>query len=83
MNTRRRHDADAGIVSTSNLKTAYTREIFFPVDPMTLDYLDYDEVKELFPTGHHLEFDPLPLLVYIPELEAEIFWLLYVRDKNQ
>ena len=33
--------------------------------------------------GNFFDFDPLPLLPYLPPLEAELFWLLHVKNKNQ
>lgn len=83
MNQRKAHSAAKGIVASANLDTVHTREIFFQVDPATLAHLDDQEVKDKFPRGTHLEFDPLPLLKFLPELEAEIFWLLYSKGKNQ
>jgi len=65
------------------LDSAYTREIFFQVDPATLAHLDHQVVKDKFPKGNFVTFDPLPLLKYLPDLEAEIFWLLYDRGKSQ
>lgn len=83
MNKRKAHSAAQGIVATDNLGTAYQRMIFFQVDPATLDYMDAQELRDALPRGNYVEFDPEPFLKYLPELEAEIFWLLHVKKKNQ
>lgn len=83
LNKRKHHAAGQGIVATDSLETAYQRTIFFQVDPQTLDYIDCKEMRDAMPRGNYLEFDPEPFLQYLPELEAEIFWLLYVKKKNQ
>lgn len=81
---RKQHAASQGIVASDSLDTVYQREIFFAVDPATLDYLDADDVKEdwALPSFYlHLDFHPL--MKFLPELEAEIFWLIYERKKHQ
>jgi len=83
LNKRKAHSASQGIVASANLDSVYTREIFFQVDPATLAHLDDKVIKDKFPKGNFVQFDPIPLLKYLPELEAEIFWLLYDRGKNQ
>jgi hypothetical protein len=80
---RKQHAAAQGIVAGDRLDTVYQREIFFPVDPATLDYIDYQEHLEGQISTLYLEFDPTPLLKYLPELEAEIFWLHYEKKKHQ
>lgn len=83
MDIRKSHSAGQGQIATANLGTVFQREIFFQVDPATLDYLDAQEIQDLMPRGMYLEFDPVPFLAYLPELEAEIFYLLYSCKKNQ
>lgn len=81
---RKRHAAAQGIVASENLGTVFQREIFFPVDPAVLDYLDGDEVKESWAVpSFPLDLDLKPFLKYLPELEAEIFWLIYEKHKHQ
>lgn len=80
---RKQHAAGQGIVASENLDTIYQREIFFPVDPQTLDWMDYDEVLKLAPSGFYTELDIEPFLDYLPELEAEIFWLVFNKKKHQ
>jgi len=82
-NKRKAYSASQGIVDSADLGTVYTREIFFQVDPADLAHLDDKEVRDKFPRGSFVEFDPMPLMEYLPPLEAEIFWLLYDRGKNQ
>jgi hypothetical protein len=79
----KRHAAGHGVVANADLSTIYQREIFFQVDPMTLDVMDWSDLHEQQPSGLHLEFDPTKFLVFLPELEAEIFWLIYFKKKNQ
>lgn len=80
---RKEHAAGQGIVASENLATIYQREIFFPVDPATLDWLDHEEVAELNPSGYYLELDTQPFMKYLPDLEAEIFWLIFDKRKHQ
>jgi len=84
--SNKRHQAGQGIVASANLNTIYQREIFFPVDPMSLDWMDSAEVHELHISGLYLELskeDVIKFLPYVPELEAEIFWLIYNCRKYQ
>lgn len=83
MNQRKRYSAAQGIVATDSLDTAYQRCIFFQVDPATLDYINAADLKDSIPHGQYVEFDPEPFLKFLPPMEAEIFWLLYFRKKNQ
>lgn len=83
MNRRKNHSAQQGIVASADLSTMYKREIFFSVDPATLDYMDGEKMKDQAPRSGYIEFQPEPFLKYLPEIEAEIFWLLFVKRKNQ
>lgn len=75
--------ANDGVVAQRNLGTVFQREIFFAVDPMTLDYLDHSDVAEEFPSGFFVDLDPKKYLHLLPELEQEIFFLIYEKQKNQ
>jgi len=79
----KRYAARQGIVATVNLSTIYQREIFFQVDPMSLDYLDAQEMMDLNPSGNYIELSMDEFLYYLPEVEAEIFYFIYVKKKNQ
>lgn len=79
----KKHTAGQGIVGNANLDTIFQREIFFPVDPATLDIYDHEDLKEQMPSGLHIDLNPNEFLHYLPELEAEIFWLIYRKQKNQ
>lgn len=83
MDIRKNHAASQGQIATANLGTVFQRGIFFQVDPASLDYLDAQEIRNLMPRGMYLEFDPTPFLEYLPDLEAEIFYLLFTCKKNQ
>lgn len=80
---RKRHAASQGIVASDSLTTVFQREIFFQVDPADLDYLDHEEVRELMPSGFHVDIRTEEFLEYLPELEQEIFYLIYHKEKNQ
>jgi predicted DNA-binding protein (UPF0251 family) len=80
---RKRHAAGQGVVASASLDTVFQREIFFQVDPMELDWMDAAEVRELMPSGFHVDLKTDEFLHYLPELEQEIFWLVYYRQKNQ
>lgn len=83
MNPRKAHSLGNGQIATANLATVYQREIFFQVDPATLDYMDAQDVRDAMPRGFYLELDPEPFLKFLPSLEAEVFYLLYTCQKNQ
>jgi len=80
---RKRHFASRGVVATDNIATIYQREIFFQVDPMKLDYLDPKDVQDIFPSGSYIDVEPQQYLQYLPELEQEIFFLVFTKQKNQ
>jgi len=80
---RKRHAASQGVVASDSLNTVFQREIFFQVDPATLDYLDGAEVRELMPSGFHVELHTERFMEYLPELEQEIFHLVHNKQKNQ
>jgi DNA-directed RNA polymerase specialized sigma subunit len=80
---RKQHAAAQGIVASENLDTIYQREIFFPVDPSTLDWIDADDLANAHPSGSYLELQLEGLVKYLPEIEAEIFWLIYEKKKHQ
>lgn len=83
MSNAKKYAASGGFVATANVKTIFQREIFFQVDPADLDYLDSEEVKNRSPSGIYVTIDPLDYMKYLPELEAEIFWLIFCKEKNQ
>jgi len=80
---RKQHFARKGVVATDHLDTIYQREIFFQVDPMKLDHLDFKDVQDVFPSGSHVDLNPNIYLQYLPELEQEIFFLVFTKQKNQ
>lgn len=80
---RKRHAAKQGIVASENLDTVYQREIFFAVDPATLDWIDAEELKAQQPSTFYVELNINEFLHYLPDLEAEIFWLIAKKRKHQ
>lgn len=80
---RKKHFANKGLVATDNLSTIYQREIFFQVDPAKLDYLDQSVLEEAFPSGTYTDLDVKKYMQFLPELEQEIFYLVFVKQKNQ
>lgn len=81
--SNKNHASSQGLVATANLATVYQREIFFQVDPATLDYMDWSELQEMQPSGTHVDLRPEIFLSYLPDLEAEIFFLVFLKKKNQ
>jgi len=77
------YSSGQGIVGSANLATVYTRQIFFQVDPATLDYMDHKDVSEMFPRTVWLDLDPAKFLKFLPPLEAEIFWMVHCKKKQQ
>lgn len=53
------------------------------VDPSILDEVDIESYKESLPSAVYTEFDPCDFLHYLPDREAEIFWLIFVKGKTQ
>lgn len=80
---RKKHSANQGIVASENLDTVYQREIFFAVDPATLDWIDHEDLKAQQPSSFYVEIDTTEFLKYLPDIEAEIFWLITVKKKHQ
>lgn len=79
----KKFSATQGIVGSADINTIYQREIFFPVDPKDLDWVDQSELGELFGSSRYFVFEPDKLLHLLPELEAEIFWLHFFKKKRQ
>lgn len=80
---RKRHAQAQGIVATDDLSTLHQREIFFQVDPATLDYLDAATIGAMQPSSLHFNLELDSVLQYLPELEQEIFFMFQVKRKNQ
>lgn len=80
---RKKHFASKGVVANDDLSTVFQREIFFQVDPMQLDVLDGQDVQDMFPSQSGVSVDPEKYLKYLPELEQEIFYLAFMKQKNQ
>jgi predicted XRE-type DNA-binding protein len=81
--TMKSHAAGQGIVATADTSTIFQREIFFQVDPAALDYWDHSDLMELQPSGLHVEINAQQYLRYLPELEAEIFYLIHNKKMAQ
>lgn len=74
---------DQGISLSPDLTDHAPRQIFLPMDPAVMAQIMTDTVYANLPSGLYLDFDPLQFLQYLPELEAEIFWLIYEKKKHQ
>jgi predicted transcriptional regulator len=79
----KQYAASKGLVASDNIDTIYQREIFFPVDPATLDWIDGQDLYDQQPSSMFLELDVVPFMKYLPPLEAEIFHLAYEKKKHQ
>lgn len=77
------HFRKQGVVATDSIATIPTREIFFAVDPMVLDVLNLADIQEMLPSGTHVELHLDQFMQYLPELEQEIFYLVFARQKGQ
>lgn len=51
-------------------------------DPVLLDNVEAGG-EGPFSVGDGTEFDPTEFLQYLPDLEAEVFWLVWVKRKSQ
>lgn len=80
---RKKYASSQGIVAGDSLDTVYQREIFFSVDPMTLDILSADEQRELNPSGNYLELEVEDYLHFLSDIEAEVFYLIFKIGKQQ
>ena len=74
--------AERGVIVADALE--YTgRQAFVQVDPEILENVDARSLQDALPSAVYVEFDPTEYLCYLPELEAEIFWMLWDRGKTQ
>ena len=83
MDHRKKHYAQGGMVASAQLGSMHAREVFFQVDPMTLDVLESGEPTEQLSTPEYFDIDPEPFLQFLPELEAEIYFLIWALQKSQ
>lgn len=79
----KQHFGKQGLVASANLDTVFQREIFFPVDPATLDGYNPQELQDEVPSGGFVEIDLDTFLPFLPELEQEIFFLIFRKQKGQ
>lgn len=74
--------AERGVIVADALE--YTgRQAFIRVDPEILENVDARSLQDALPSAVYIEFDPTEYLQYLPELEAEIFWMLWRCGKTQ
>ena len=74
--------AERGVIVADALEST-GRQAFIQVDPEILENVDARSLQEALPSAVYIEFDPTKYLRYLPELEAEIFWMLWRRRKTQ
>jgi len=58
-------------------------QLFIPVDSRSFDWSQAIAWNEVQASGKGVEIDPETFLSYLPELEQEIFFLVFVRGKRQ
>jgi DNA-directed RNA polymerase specialized sigma subunit len=58
-------------------------QAFVRVDPKILENIDAQRLQDTLPSPVFIEFDPLEYLKFLPELEAEIFFMLWKCGKTQ
>jgi len=58
-------------------------QLFIPVDSRSFDWSQAVEWNEVQASGKGVEIDPEDFLVYLPELEQEIFFMVFVKGKRQ
>lgn len=78
----RERASEQGIVVSDALETT-GRQAFVQVDPEVLENIDARRLQDALPSSTYVEFDPLRYLEYLPDLEAEIFWLIWHCGKTQ
>lgn len=78
----KRRASEMGVVIQDSLE-ATGRTAFFQIDPDILEQIDARTLQEVLPSSTYSEFNPLDYLQYLPELEAEIFWMISARGKGQ
>lgn len=54
-----------------------------PLSEEHLEQVEDGALQDAFPSAHAIDFDPLDYLEYLPDLEAEVFWLIRARGKTQ
>lgn len=72
-----------GIVANTNLESISSRQFFFQADPSVMEAINSTEAQDFFSGGDFFEFDPTHLLKFLPDEEAEIVYLIYIKNKNQ
>jgi hypothetical protein len=77
------HLRGQGIVGNNSTGHFQAREIFTAVDPMELDIYEPGAIQEMLPSGAGVDFNPTKYLPFLPELEQEIFFLCFTRNKEQ
>lgn len=76
-----RYSRSKGVVEAP--KGEVTRQIFFPLTPAVLEFLDEHGVDDLYCTSNVVEVNVEDYLQLLPELEAEVLYLLCVKRKTQ
>lgn len=83
MSRRFRDRAQARGVIVADALESTGRQVFIRIDPAVLETFDARTLQEALPSPVHIEFDPLEYLKFLPQLEAEIFWMLWHCGKTQ
>lgn len=78
----RERAVESGVIVADALEST-GRQAFIRVDPTILENVDARSLQEALPSPVYTEFNPLEYLKYLPELEAEIFWMLWHCGKTQ
>lgn len=83
MDNRKAYAASQGIVASESLDTIPSRRIYFQVPPEMMEEIVPLDLVHRLPSSVYRDFDFEPFLKYLPEIEAEIFWLLRIKNKHQ
>lgn len=77
------HLRSQGIVGQVKADGHFVRQIFFPLTPELVEYIDEHGTEELYSGPPKVEFKVEDYLDKLPELEAEILYMLIVLRKAQ
>lgn len=72
-----------GVVGGANLSTVSQREIFFPMDPATMEFYAADSTDSLSSSGLWADVNLEEFLPFLPEMEQEIVYMLHIKEKGQ
>lgn len=72
-----------GVVGGVPVAETFTRQIFFPLTQDVIEMIEETGTQHLYSSSSGIGFDPEQYLGMLQDLDAEIFFMLYVKHKAQ